>query len=799
MAQTISDMYASSSRRGSQQQLLPPSADGGTAAALLSSNTSPTSSPARSRRVSGMAGTGVDGSSRDEPHQRDDALSDVEDDGSDADDNDGAAQEEGGYGSFSATDTVPSATSENFSLGPRDSLHRVSIKMLRKMKDMPAGPAWMGHVDASPRRRSTFAALSSVAASFRRKTTTDADSPNQYILSVVYQGRCTHHLIARERGGQPFSINKRLTRCKSLQSLVYMLALTKDERWPVHLKHPVAPIEDPAEVLVEGRMLFSSNNNDAALYCYNKAIATVQRLMAMFPHKESDYEYELAMAYDLKATVLFSKRKYREAADAAYAATTLAPEWWKPHFSRGLALRQARAFDEAVTDFQRAHDLLPNGDVKAEQCLTAIRDTNTLRDQTHREISKQKMTDIEYVRKNTADNKATRRKQSIVFGPHISDEGIWYILRKRELCAEKRAGTFTATAATTPVMAAAKVQARHAKAARRASDDGIAAVESGNDDGETTSPRERRATGLCTELKQRTVCVGGDTSNDSIADPYAHFQLEAPALPDLFKEHTALEKLFEERLLPTGRWRVPQQQHVSTWTQWYHLRMGQKLPEYELEARHEKTSEMYSWVLTTAHVLRQNIFHDTTPSGSLSMHIVARKPIHEFSAVELCAMLPEMTAINVVQIIPSDRLRGELKCDDVLPGDEDMPAQHLRVSTISGSYSDLLAEDCQHVTKPDLVLFIDSGRQADPQIQADFEDAVDFLTRRKVPIVFTQRFHERHKQVAQWLRDLQVTVAADPKGENPLCSLRAQQEGEESMLVDKHEGQHNGFILFAPT
>lgn len=60
----------------------------------------------------------------------------------------------------------------------------------------------------------------------------------------------------------------------------------------------------------------------------------------------------------------------------------------------------------------------------------------------------------------------------------------------------------------------------------------------------------------------------------------------------------------------------------------------------------------------------------------------------------------------------------------------------------------------------DLVLFMDSGRRADPRIQADFEDAVDFLTKRKVPIIFTQRFHERHTEVQQWLRDLQLTTAS---------------------------------------
>ena len=296
------------------------------------------------------------------------------------------------------------------------------------------------------------------------------------------------------------------------------------------------------------------------------------------------------------------------------------------------------------------------------------------------------------------------------------------------------------------------------------------------------------------------------------------------------------------------------------------------------------------------HLQQNNVFCGDSPMGALTLHVVARKPIHEFTAVELCVMLPELTSVNVVQvrvsafdlrvartqththtlthslthslslslsltpslthshthlhtfahshslahthaqhsrcqIIPSDRLHGELKCDDVLPGDDALPAQRLRVSTITGNYSELLEHDCKDVPTPgqgqtllllllmmcisgpvvlgmahtpslfhlllhsltlpllmyaaDLVLFMDSGRQADPQIQADFEDAVDHLSKRRVPIIFTQRFRERHAEIKQWLRDMQVAVAqgtcssSSSSSKGQLAARQRKQDGVE--------------------
>lgn len=684
-----------------------------------------------------------------------------------------------GWGTLDEADSpdlTPSSTSENFCIGPKDSLHRASVKYLRKMEhqlpssDESRGPAWIGQVVDGRTRRTSMATLASMAASFRRKTCADEDGPNQYVLSVVYRGRCTHHLVARERFGAAFAINGRQTRCKSIESVVYMLALTQDAKWPVQLQHPVAPVEDPAEVMVEGRMLFSSNNMDAALHCYDKAIATVHRLSKMFPTNECEYEHQLSMAHELRSVVLLNRRRYSEAAEDAHTASDMAPEWWKPHFTRGLALRAGERFDDAVAAFQRAHNLLPIGDVKADQCTTAIRDTRALQAQAQQELSKKKLDDIESARKNSmAADQLPCKRPSFPFGPHMSDEGIWYILRKRELCDQRRASSCAA--------------ARHYRSRANA-------------------VVNTSMTDLCRELRQRTAAAnarasGGDAQGLRDVGSLA---LEAPALPDVTKEAADLEKMFEQRLLPTGRWRVQQQQHVTTWMQWYHLRMGQKLPAFDLEQRHEQTTALYTWVLTTAHVLRNNVFCGDSPMGALTLHVVARKPIHEFTAVELCVMLPELTSVNVVQIIPSDRLHGELKCDDVLPGDDALPAQRLRVSTITGNYSELLEHDCKDVPTPDLVLFMDSGRQADPQIQADFEDAVDHLSKRRVPIIFTQRFRERHAEIKQWLRDMQVAVAQDTIGGNDLCSLKAcsSDAAGNTTLEDKHEGQHNGYILFAP-
>ena len=84
-----------------------------------------------------------------------------------------------------------------------------------------------------------------------------------------------------------------------------------------------------------------------------------------------------------------------------HCSAAACPEWWKPHFTRGLALRAGERFDDAVAAFQRAHNLLPIGDVKADQCTTAIRDTRALQAQAQQELSKKKLDDIESARKNS--------------------------------------------------------------------------------------------------------------------------------------------------------------------------------------------------------------------------------------------------------------------------------------------------------------------------------------------------------------------------------------------------------------
>lgn len=75
-------------------------------------------------------------------------------------------------------------------------------------------------------------------------------------------------------------------------------------------------------------------------------------------------------------------------------------EWWKPHFSRGLALRAAERHDEALNAFQTAYNLLPDDHVRAVQCAAAIRDTNAARTKQRRRLSMQALSAIEQLRAN---------------------------------------------------------------------------------------------------------------------------------------------------------------------------------------------------------------------------------------------------------------------------------------------------------------------------------------------------------------------------------------------------------------
>lgn len=64
----------------------------------------------------------------------------------------------------------------------------------------------------------------------------DFDYHLEYLLSVVYKGKATHHMITRSEVGGPFTLNGTVTEFKAIDSLIEHLAeKRKALKWPVPL------------------------------------------------------------------------------------------------------------------------------------------------------------------------------------------------------------------------------------------------------------------------------------------------------------------------------------------------------------------------------------------------------------------------------------------------------------------------------------------------------------------------------------------------------------------------------------
>eukprot|EP00056_Hartaetosiga_gracilis_P000300 m.37677 g.37677 ORF g.37677 m.37677 type:complete len:281 (+) comp10147_c0_seq9:2060-2902(+) len=244
-----------------------------------------------------------------------------------------------------------------------------------------------------------------------------------------------------------------------------------------------------------------------------------------------------------------------------------------------------------------------------------------------------------------------------------------------------------------------------------------------------------------------------------------YLQFQQPLEEDIEKDHEFVKSLYESHMAPSGRWRISQQQPIISWNQWYQLRMYQRLPsvcDQRTEA-HVKTTELYSWVLTAASVIRERLFSPSVaPNGNLILHIVGRVGREVFTALELCSLLPEVTKLEIIQFIESgDEMSpqyGRVVCDGVLPGNSDIPAQHLRCVNIFGSYANILSS-YDDVPAPDLVFFCDTIEDEDEGVLIDYSDALAFLQKRHFPITWTMRYKQRFDTVKQWLKDMGQHIA----------------------------------------
>eukprot|EP00049_Salpingoeca_infusionum_P013907 m.259240 g.259240 ORF g.259240 m.259240 type:complete len:801 (-) comp15551_c0_seq8:68-2470(-) len=592
---------------------------------------------------------------------------------------------------------------DNFQLGPKDTLQRTAHGFVRS-ETGPDSTAWMGTTSMQSRRGT----MQSVSASFQLKDAEGYEAPNQYILSVMYKGAATHHLIARQDASETFNLNKKPTRCTRLDDVIDSLKHASDT-WPVPLKTPVSGIEDPCELQLEGKTFMSQGRPNYALHCYKKSIDTLERLMELFPKRETEYEHDLAVVYDLRASFHLARANYSEGVEDCRRASALQPEWWKPHFNCGMLYRAAKRYDDAIREFNSANSLLPAGDPRCDQCVRAATDTDLERKTEQQELSVLGLKEIAVARESFGSIQP-RKASEFSFSDVLSDEAIWYVMKKQEICKKNKP---------------------------------VSSVEASRQ-----------------QLEGRVSAEPDDVYElADVEQTLETLQPKAPSLIELHKEHAQLQKLFEQHLIPHGRWRLSQAQHIRSWGNFFSARLGQRFDEYQVDSTNVSTSNLYSWVLTVQDILLSQVWPGGQVPQKLCVHIIARKPINGFTTVELCALFPQVTSIEVLQVIPSDRWSAETICDNVLPAGDDTVPQKLKFISCTGNYSELLEADLDFVSTPDLVMFCDSSKQSDSAIQADFEDAIHHLQKAFVPMVFTQRFESRHHEVNTWLKQLMIKAA----------------------------------------
>eukprot|EP00730_Choanoeca_flexa_P000054 TRINITY_DN10023_c0_g1_i1.p1 TRINITY_DN10023_c0_g1~~TRINITY_DN10023_c0_g1_i1.p1 ORF type:complete len:806 (+),score=205.32 TRINITY_DN10023_c0_g1_i1:110-2527(+) len=560
---------------------------------------------------------------------------------------------------------------------------------------------------------------SAEAATYIAMQLDDADAPVQFILSIVHKQRLSHHLLNRTAPGEPFTINKQPTPCVTLEQAVRYLSRPQGDKWPVTLTEPVAGVEDCTELHQEAKMLLGQGHYRAALHCFNKIVNNLNARMADDPDCASSIEHTLAETYNMRSFAYYGLQDYTAASADAYKASQLEPEWWRPYYSRGMALKKADDLEGAIRCYRQAINVLPKGHAREPQCERALAQAEKRLEETKQLRSLQGKQEIK-AQRTCPIAKETNMK----FHPDMSDLGIWFTVLRRD-----------------------------------------------------QSQADGCSDALRRELDERVISTQFDDDLDDESISLEQLKWEAPLPEDLAQEYRQLEELHVDSAVPRERWRVSQRQHLKTWPEWFRLRLQAALGEPP-SAINVKTTEMYSWVLTAANLVETMLGDDGINDGHLTLHIVTQQPLNAFSILELAILLPNISTLDVWQTVVEQQ-SACLVCDHDLPGDDQLPMQHVRNVILPGTY-----DSVQHfMPKPDLLLVLDQNPQSNtPAITAGLEDAICDLHRRSVPVLMTQASHRGYTSIKSWVKQLLLTCAPSLTGVNPFAALRNDSEDTSDII-----------------
>lgn len=274
-------------------------------------------------------------------------------------------------------------------------------------------------------RRSSTASNASCA--------TSGELPSQFVLSVIYRGKPTHHLIKRAGPGEPFFINNKQTDACTLQDLVKLLK-EKQEWWPVVLTTPVKAILPFQPLTAEARDLLNHSYFEDALKCLEEAQLYVEVQRKIHRYTEAQYSHEMANIYDLMSTAHLGLDDPTSAKKLAQQAIDLEPEWWSPYSARANAERALELYDDAKASIRQADALLPLGDPRVSVLQRTFEEIDEIQQMGAKRISQERQLRITSTRRKSVSQVKAETTPELRFGEDMPDETIWYLSQKCLLC-----------------------------------------------------------------------------------------------------------------------------------------------------------------------------------------------------------------------------------------------------------------------------------------------------------------------------------------------------------------------------
>eukprot|EP00052_Salpingoeca_macrocollata_P013358 m.104330 g.104330 ORF g.104330 m.104330 type:complete len:880 (-) comp18882_c0_seq1:22-2661(-) len=562
------------------------------------------------------------------------------------------------------------------------------------------------------------------------------EEPNQYVLSVVYRGRPTHHKLQRRFPGEFFSVNgKVLEHCTTLEKVVKLLC-QKHSFWPVALSEGIPSLPNPTDLLALAQQHVANGAFKESVEVFTQAIESMERHRMLVPKNVTDTTsiHELAQALEARAVVHARMENYDLALQDCEEAIRIEPEYWMRHYTRGSVLKDMRNFSEARRSYQQARFLVPIESTKQAVVANAEKELRELE------------LDYDTARAQEAQDKKAEYAQqlaaSVTSGIPVDVDFAWFFCHCCEVCDKRMPGLSSCAHCHASFFCSKHVE--QASVHNVKCQDAAASAS-----GKTFRPRHLTDT----EMQElvRSVCLWG-----------------------------------QKQLLPKGRLRVAQQRDFGTWRQWLSYRVGVPMST-PASSKQQEVMSLFSFVLTTVACLQMlglkgakdivrvhhvQLSNNDEPTTQLAQALA--NTVNPCLWTELCAVLPSVKSFFYAQIDPDTRGPCVKLFDDVLPAAEEAPLQRLTVVNYKGPYRSACTAVCAAL--PNIILVSGLPSEDDALLYSQMAQA------KKCPVVFVLDCLVHAEAVKAFL----VTQDLIPCQEIPLLNPFALEESAYSSAKYQH-------------